>query len=192
MLPLAMVILSCNGPETGQDSPEKKEEKEAPKAYIPVTDYIRGEIKTLDSLPVGILKRIRAGNRSDSAYIQPAEFRQLAAEFLPQELEKGKFEQSFTESSFFDQSTELLTFTYQASNTASAVKRVDVLISPSLQLDKVKSIYIEKDYQSGDTVFNKKMYWKAGTSFQVVTQKAVAGQPATPEQLKVIWDPSSY
>lgn len=185
----SLLLFSCSNPGQKQ---EKKEDKEAPKAYIPVTDYIRSELKTIDSLPVGILKRITAGNRTDSAFIQPAEFRQLAADFLCPELERGKFEQGFTESSFFDQSTELLTFTYQATDPALTVKRVDVLISPSLQLDKIKSIYIERAYQSGDTAFDKKMYWKANTSFQVATQKSAGQQPAKLEQLKVIWDPLNY
>ena len=189
---MCLLVFSCRQAEPKQETTEKKEEKEAPKAYLPVTDYIRGEMRAIDSLPVGILKRITAGNRSDSAFIQPAEFRQLASAFLLPELEKGKFEQSFSESSFFDQSTELLTFTYQGTDPNVAVKRVDVLISPSLQLDKIKSIYIEKSYQSGDTLFSKKMYWKAGASFQVATQKSRDGQPASLEQLKVIWDPSGY
>lgn len=185
---LSLLVFSCSQPE---QKPEKKEEKEAPKAYIPVTDYIRSELKTIDSLPVGIVKRVTAGNKTDSGFIQPAEFRQLAEQFLSPELERGKFEQGFTESSFFDQTSELLTFTYQATDPALPVKRVDVLISPSLQLDKIKSIYIEKAYQSGDTVFNKKMYWKANTSFQVATQKSL-GQQQTMEELKVIWDPFGY
>jgi hypothetical protein len=185
---LSLFVLSCGEPEQQQ---VKKDEKDTTKAYLPVTDYIRGEIKTIDSLPVGILKRVTKGNKADSAFIQPAEFRLLAAEFLSNELEKGQFEQSFTESSFFDQSTELLTFTYEGTNPAVTVKRVDVLISPSLQLDKIKSIYMEKAYKSGDTSISKKMYWKAGASFQVATEKKMAQQSRL-EQIKVIWDPRDY
>lgn len=186
---LSLFVISCGEPE---QQPEKKDEKDTAKLFLPVTDYIRGEIKTIDSLPVGILKRVTAGNRADSAFIQQAEFRLLAAEFLPDELEKGKFEQSFTESSFFDQSTELLTFTYEGTDPSVTVKRVDVLISPSLQLDKIKSIYMEKAYKSGDTSISKKMFWKAGSSFQVATEKSLAQKPPTLEQVKVIWDPMNY
>jgi len=191
---MAVLVSACG--EGGQQQPAVKDTTtsatDTPKTYLPVTDYIRGEIRSLDSLPVGILKRVTNGKRSDSVFIQPAEFRQLASQFLSPELEKGRFEQSFAESSFFDQTTELLTFTYQATDPASTVRRVDVLISPSLQLDKVRSVYIEKAYTSGDTAVSSKMYWKAGASFQIATAKSVGQQLPAVQQVKVIWDPFSY
>ena len=191
---MAVLVCSCNGP--GQQQPTSQDtttaKADTPKTYIPVTDYIRGEIKKLDSLPVGILKRSTVGSKTDSGYIKLEQFRQLAQQFLAPELERGRFERSFAESSFYDQSTELLTFTYQATDPASIVRRVDVLISPSLTLDKVKSIYLEKAWKSGDTAINSKLYWKAGASFQVATEKVAAQQVLPMEQLKVIWDPMSY
>ena len=190
-----LLLAACgqSGEQAAQDTTTSSTPApDTPKSYIPVTDYIRSEIKSLDSLPIGILKRTTNGNRSDSVFIQPAEFRQLAAQFLSPELEKGKFEQSFTESSFFDQTTQLLTFTYQATDPANTVKRVDVLISPSLAIDKVRSVYMEKAYSSGDTAVSSKMYWKAGASFQVATAKTVGQQQQDMQQVKVIWDPMSY
>lgn len=188
---IAVLVCSCNGPEQKPGSQDNTPKTDSPKTYIPVTDYIRSEINGVDSLPVGILKRLTIGNKTDSGFIKPAEFRQLAAQFISPELEKEKFEQSFTESSFYDESTELLTFTYQATGPTT-VRRVDVLISPSLSLDKIKSIYIEKAWKSGDTAINSKLYWRAGSSFQVATEKLAAQQLLPMEQLKVIWDPSNY
>ena len=46
--------------------------------------------------------------------------------------------------------------------------------------------------KSGDTTINKKIYCKAGTSFQILTQRSLQDQPAVIEQLKVIWDPLNY
>jgi len=190
---MGVLVCSCNEPEQKQAASQDSSTKpDSPKVYIPVTDYIRGEINKVDSLPVGILKRLTVGEKTDSGYIKPAEFRRLAQQFLSPELERGRFEQSFNESSFYDQSTEMLTFTYQSTDPASIVRRVDVLISPSLTLDKVKSIYLEKAWKSGDTAVNSKLYWKAGTSFQVATERVAAQQLLPMEQLKVIWDPMSY
>ena len=189
------VLLGACGESTQQQPPVKDTATSAtdtPKAYIPVADYIRSEIKSLDSLPVGILKRVTTGNRSDSGFIQPAEFRQLAAQFLSPELERGKFEQSFTETSFFDETTQLLTFTYEATDPALTVRRVDVLISPSLALDKIRSVYVEKAYKSGDTAVSSKMYWKGGASFQIASAKTPGQQVPVEQQVKVIWDPMSY
>jgi hypothetical protein len=189
---MAVLFCACNGPEQPQAANEKAPAADTPQVYIPVVDYIRGEIRSIDSVPVGILKRVTAGNRTDSGFIKAEEFRQLAQQFLAPELERGKFEQSFTESSFFDESSQLLTFTYQANEAASIVRRVDVLIAPSLQLDKIRSVYMEKAYKSGDTAISSKLYWKAGASFQVATEKSLAQQPPARQQVKVIWDPQDY
>ncbi len=188
MVILAILVNACQEPK--QTPPPDQEEPK--KVYIPVSDYIQSQIQSVDSLPVGILKRVISGNRSDSAFITQEEFKRLAAEFLPKELEKENFERSFTESSFMDESTESIAFNYQATEAASPLKRVDVLVSPSLEEDKIKSIYMEKSYSNGDTSFVKKLYWKAGSNFNIITQRTIGQQAAEVEQVKVIWDPLNY
>ncbi|HEY0678815.1 MAG TPA: hypothetical protein VGD17_11050 [Chitinophagaceae bacterium] len=195
IIPIAIIaFIACKQPKTDTAAKGKEEvvKKEEPTEYIPVNDYIRNEIKSIDSLPVGILKRETNGGKGDSVFITPPEFKRLSAVFLPKELEKDNFQRSFTESSFFDQTTESLTFTYQANDPASSVRRVDVLASPSLQLDKIKSVYIEKSFSNADTVFNQKLYWKGGTSFTIITEKILAQKPPVIHQVKVIWDPMNY
>lgn len=191
VLILALAFNACQEAEK-QRSTEEKQETNETKAYIPVTDYIKTEIRALDSTPTGILKRINYKNGTDSVFINPDEFKQLAQAFLPPELDKGRFERSFTESSFIDQTTESLTFTYESVDNTSAIRRVDVLLAPSLEVDKIKSVYIEKMFAVGDTAVEQKMYWKAGESFQITTLKSVPGHSPDVHQLKVIWDPFSY
>lgn len=183
---------ACSEPQ--QPAAETKaEQKEEKKAYLPVSDYLHSEIRKVDSAVAGILKRvIKNGRQMDSVFISPQEFHALTQEFLAPELAGERFEKSFRESSFFDETTESLTFTYEASDTAVSVRRVDVLVAPSLEIDKVKTIYMEKNYASGDTAISKKMMWKAGSDFSIVTIKTVAAKQPDVEQVKVIWDPLKY
>jgi hypothetical protein len=189
---ISLFIGACRDSGNNQQAQAKNDTAQAKKEYLPVMDYIRSEINTIDSLPVGILKRTNTGNKVDSAFITPKEFKQLAAQFLSEELKKENFEKSFSESSFPDQTTGLITFTYQATNPAMELKRIDVHISPSLQMDRIRSIYMEKVSSGTDTIVEKKMYWRSGTSFNIITQKTPAGKAASLDQLKVIWDPMNY
>src|SRR5215217_3287259 len=91
MVLMTMLINACSEPAK-QPVRDEKDTNE----YIPVTDYIKSEINTVDSLPGGILKRGSRGGKSDSAFITSAEFNRLAAEFLPKELGKDTFRKSFS------------------------------------------------------------------------------------------------
>jgi hypothetical protein len=179
-----MLLSSCR--ETPKETVKEKE------PYIAVADILRSDIKQIDSLPVGILKRTTINNKSDSAFITPEEFKKLAANFLPAELEQANFERLFKESSFIDETTELLTFQYSTTDTSSTLRRVDILLPPSLMMDKVNNIYLEKFFATGDTVTNQKLYWKPGNNFQIITEKTIPGREPVIERTKVIWDPSNY
>jgi hypothetical protein len=183
--------LACNQPGPKPQAQESGKAADSSE-YIPVRDYILSQIASIDSLPVGILKRETIGSKTDSSFISPEEFRKLAQEFLPAELEKDAFKRMFSETSFMDQTTESLAFTYQAKDASSSVKRVDVLAAPSLELDKIKSIYMEKAFMRNDTAFTQKMLWKVGKSFSIISTSTAAEQGPGLKQLKVIWDPMEY
>jgi hypothetical protein len=72
-----------------------------------------------------------------------------------------------------------------------AIQRVDVILDPNpVTDDKVKTIYIEKKETVRDTIIMKKLYWKAGKNFQVITSKKFRDQAEKISQLKVAWDDS--
>ena len=157
-------------------------------AYFPVGEYLETEILYVDSVPLA-LRRYRTFNgKTDSAFIQVPEFNQLALQFLPTELHDGSFEKNFTESSFSDQSTQSIMFTYSTKVSDQSLRRVDVQTVTGHGSQKVKSIYLEKKHTSGDSLILEKMYWRTGKSFQIVTMTTVKGKPPVEQQLKVVWD----
>ena len=151
------------------------------KQFFPVQEFLLGEIRYVDSLPVGILKYTTTGKRIDSGYIKMPEFKQLAYEFLSAELEEGMFEEQFDEVSFFDHGTKYATFNYSPKNNNTEIKRVDVIASREGEFDKINSIYIEKNNGASPL---KKLYWKAGRHFQIIREDSAGKQSVT----KVVWN----
>ena len=195
-LPVLIIVFSflisaCKNDEEKKGTPPPQEEK---KNFFPVADYIRSEISYVDSLPIAITKFIIRNGSKDSMYIKASEFDRLAKDFLPAELSNPGFEKDFTENSFFDQTTGLLTFTYSTKNKQSLLQRVDVLVTPSSTsntgFDKVKSIYMERLENKNDTLATKKMYWRAKKSFDIISILQPLNQSPISDQLRVVWDNS--
>ncbi len=189
LIAMAFLLFACrdNKQQTTETTKTEKQEKTR---FFPVADYLRSEIRYVDSLPLGIVKYSIVNGHTDSVYIKSAEFDQLAKEFLPASLEEPAFGKAFNETSFLDQTTQSATFTYSRKDKAPGLQRVDVLASPDPGYDKVKSIYLEQSIMNKDTSITKKMYWKAGKSFQIISIVQPSGQPAISSQLKVVWDNS--
>lgn len=182
---ICLTVIACKDNKPKTEDPDKKQDEIR---FFPVADYIRSEISYVDSLPLRIVKyQIRDG-RTDSTYIQAAEFDQLAAAFLPPELDSLVFKREFSENSFLDQTTKSLTFTYSHKNNKPGLQRVDVLATPDPGFDKVKSIYMEELITKNDTSIIKKMYWKSRKNFQILTIIQPTNQTAINNQLKVVWD----
>ena len=157
-------------------------------AFLPVADYLRGEISYVDSTPLAIRQYITRNNRFDSAFIRQGDFNRLAAEFLAPELDPDSFPKNYKESSFMDKTTGYLSFTYSTQNKALSLQRVDVLVAPGAATDNIKSIYLERIFPAGDTTVTKKLFWQTGTSFQIFTSKQFSGGAPLEDQLKVVWE----
>ena len=156
--------------------------------FFPVAEYLMSEILHVDSVPLALRKYTTIKSKTDSSFIQVPEFNALARRFLPQELHDGRFQKDFTESSFMDKSTQSITFTYSTAVKELPLQRVDVQTIPHNGSQTVRSIYLEKNYSSGDSLITEKMYWRTGKSFQIATLTAIKGKPPVEQLLKVVWD----
>jgi hypothetical protein len=186
---LGLTIVSCKNPgqQTAPSSKDSIPPNDTANTFFPVAEYLETEILHVDSVPLALKKYTTIKDRTDSAFIQVPEFNTLAKQFLPQELHDGRFEKDFTESSFMDKSTQSVTFTYSTAVAELPLKRVDVLTIAHNGSQQVKSIYLEKNYSSGDSLITQKMYWRAGKSFQIATRTTLKGKPSIEQLLKVVW-----
>jgi hypothetical protein len=184
---VSLLLGSACGSHTSPAPPAQKKDSTAT-AFLPVADYLRGEISYVDSTPLAIRKYTTRDNRADSSFIQQEEFNRLAKEFLTPELATDSFSKNFSENSFMDKTTGYLSFTYSTRDKTLPLQRVDVLAAPGASVDKVMSIYLEKVFPSGDTVVRKKMFWQTVRSFLIFTSRQLPGKAPLENQLKVVWE----
>lgn len=190
LLSFILVFSACSNtdPETPAEPATTDSTSAVTQNFFPIQDFLKSEIAAVNSASSGIRKYTSSGTAKDSGYIQPEEFNKLAQEFLPSALNDSVFKKEFKETSFIDKATEGSTFYYSTTNPAIELKRADVVTQKTDTYDKVKSIYLERNYISGTNTIIKKLYWKPGRNFQVITQTLKnSGAPET-ELIKVVWD----
>ena len=164
----------------------------ATQAFFPVTDFIGGQIKMVDSLQMPISKSITINHKTTLAPpMNDAEFKTLAAAFLQPDISDPSLKKFYKESSYADQSIPSIVLSYTTTDPALEIKKIDVIITPDpIKSDKVRTIYMEKQRVAGDTIIRQKLYWKANRNFQVITEKQVGKTLLPAEQVKVVWDPT--
>jgi hypothetical protein len=185
---VTVIVCSCTNSGSTPADAVSKDTTSAPKEYFPVNDFIKNDISYADSFFTSFKKYTTINNKTDSLFIKPEEFKQLAAEFTGSELSKDALEKDYKETSFMDQATA--TFNYSTTNSKLPIQRIDVLAKQGESFDKISSIYIEKTTVSGDTTIHEKMYWKTRKSFQVITETTIKAQLPTLNHYKVVWDAS--
>ena len=192
LIPIAIGIIGCKNKEE-QSSPlsDQQQKTDSPevKNYLPVLDFLKGEIQNVDSFFAGMKKITVRNGKTDSTFISSEEFHGITNEFVTNDLTKEFLEAHYNETSFMDQSTQSVTFTYEPKDHNLAIRRIDLLTGQSSSgLDKLKSLFIEKQVNSGDTSILKRLFWKAGKNFLLITQKTVGQNPPDISQVKVVWD----
>ena len=184
---LLFTMFGCKD-NTGSESDSTTNSRDSIQIY-PVSSFFKEQIREIDSLQLPTVKYTSAGERRDTTAVTMEEVRMLAQEFIDADI--SKLSNQYKESNFADQSIPSITFSYTATNNKLPIQRVDVILDPNPVLyDQIKTVYIEKQQVTNDTLINKKLYWKSDKNFQVITSKRVTGTPESMSQVKVAWDNS--
>jgi hypothetical protein len=183
-----LFLYSCNGsakPETnsataGKDSAENQK-------FFPVTAYLKGEIYNIKKNGINPLKYTSVNNHTDSAWLKIDEIDAAVQEFLQPQIDSSGLTEMFTEKSFFDQSINAVTFTYEPISSlpdSMKLRRWDVYIDP--QSDKVKRIYLVKEM---DKTKMLQLTWVSGQWCKIVSiitdEKGIS---KIEKEEKLVWD----
>jgi hypothetical protein len=158
------------------------------KQFFPVLDYLKGELNNVDSFATAIRVYTTLNGKTDSSMIKVEDFNGIMQEFLPPELSKENFEKYYSESSFYDQTTQTSTFTYATKNDDLEFHRIDVLVQGSESYDKVSSIYMEKFIGGDDSSMIKKMLLVGGKSLMINSEKTIGNNKPVARQDKYVWN----
>lgn len=156
--------------------------------FFPVADYIKSQVHLADSLKLLLIKIVIKEKDSIPTSLSQQEFIKIAEQFYEPDISSAELKPQYKETAFADQSIPSITLTYTTTNTSLEIQRLDVLIKPDpVQSDKVRSIYIEKSFNKGDTSFSKKLYWKADKNCQVITTAQVNNEAPVTSVEKISW-----
>ncbi|RYY21884.1 MAG: hypothetical protein EOO04_17240 [Chitinophagaceae bacterium] len=158
------------------------------KQFFPILDYLKGELNNVDSFATAIRSYSTIDGKTDSGIIKVEQFKGIMQEFLAPELSKENFEKYYSESSFFDQTTQTSTFTYATKNDDLEFHRIDVLVQGSDSYDKVSSIYMEKFTGGDDSSVVKKMLLVGGKSMMINSETTLGANKPVIRQDKFVWN----
>ena len=197
-LVFVLVLIACTNnptadtPATPDNTQTGQPADTTAKAFLPVADFIRGDISMTESYAAGVLLKRETGDKKDSAFISQAQFKQLAAEFLPPELDSASFHNLFTESLLANSEGDGMTFMYTTSEPRSSVRKVIVYTVAGDMASKVNRIYMEKEVARGDTGISQKLTWKMRQYLIIAENKQTSGGYNETVVRKAIWDPQRF
>ncbi len=178
----SLLLFSCG---TGKS----KEADPGAADFFPVKPYLLQQLHRIDSLSLPTTLIRQADGRSDTLAISAAECREMATPFLEPDISTEPLKSRYKETSFADQSIPSITFTYTTADSSLPLKRTDVVLKPDpVMTDQVKSIYMEKLYQVGDTLVTDKLFWKADHYYQVISSRQWGENTPRIRTMKVVWD----
>ena len=164
-----------------------KNSKKEPKDYIDVSSYLKGQLRYIDTVPFAFLKVVQQDSvYTDSQFITKEQVKQIAGQFLIEELEKKNFEKNFKETSFADATIHTVTITYEAIDESCPISRVDVYVNP--EKEQISQLYLVRYKENSDSAVSQQMLWKHNKSFTLITSVTKKNEPEKITTEKVIWD----
>lgn len=178
---LVVFVSACN---------TKPNKPEVPAAnFFPVPEYIRGELKRLDSSNKQFYKVSTTESGADTISIERKELPRYATDFLKlPDISKKEVKDDYTIDHLYDDLLKAFVFTFTTKED-HPVKREDVVVEPELNSEgknDIRSIFVDIWDSKGDTLIEKKLLWESGSGFQSTITKEVNGQQRI-ERIKVYW-----
>ncbi len=158
-------------------------------AFFPVTKYILGQLREIDSMPVTPLKITTIKDKSDSIWMKKEDIRIFSQPFLHPEIDTANLKSFFLQRSFLDQSINAFTFSYDAVSTLPdtlSLKRWDVYIDP--QKNIVKRIYLIKEQNINGQQQTIQLTWKSDKWCKITTITTSVNNTSERKEETMKWD----
>lgn len=165
---------------------------EAAGAFFPVRSFLQSQVKHIDTSLYPLRKIVKEGSASDTVFIPREQFRREAAPFLNiEDLAGKKWKDDYTESRMYDDVLQRAVFTYTPRQNDAPILRQDVTIQPGTagSDDQVKTIFINRMDEAGDSTVQQKMLWEVDRRFQIITTISRKGQPDHSRTVELWWGP---
>lgn len=163
----------------------KTKRPDSTKAYFSVVDYLKGEVKKMDTLPLAFMKITTGGTTSDTVKSSKQEFDRYARQFtdLPDIASTDNMD-DYTETNDFEESLGNVLLMYSAKKLQSEVRSETVMMEPDENGNThVKTILANTMETGGDSTVVRDLTWHVGKRFQIVSK---VNKPKQPEKISTV------
>jgi hypothetical protein len=182
---ICIIFISCQSPKNEKTAVMNKQEDEL--FIFPVTSYLKGQLKQLDSMEITPLKVVTSNGQSDSVWLDRSDIRMNATLFLSPNIDSSGMAPFYSEKSFLDQTINAVTFSYDPKTKlpdSLNLTHWDVYINP--QTSRVERIYLVKESEEQNVNVTTQLTWLSDKWFSIRTIKDADGKPEVKET-KIIW-----
>ena len=177
----SLVLIGCNNGESSTEVPGPE------KQFYPISSYIESQLKYLDSVPLAIIHYTTINNATDTGITEKKDFRtSVGKAFIESDISGADQKKNYEETSFIDATLGVITLSYAPKRDGLPIQKAYVLLSQ--ENSAVKTIYVERTMQGGDSTVTKKMLWNANKSCQVTSIIQKTNQPEKTIQERFVWD----
>lgn len=158
-------------------------------SIFPVTNFLKGQLREIDSMQVTPLRMITINGKTDSTWLNRADIRPGAAPFLTPLIDSATMSSIFSEKSFLDQTINSYTFSYDPKvKLPDSIKLThwDVYMSP--QTNKITRIYMVKEKKENNKDIITQLTWFANQWYSIRTITQQQGKQPEVKEEKMIWD----
>lgn len=185
VIALLTILVSCS--QADKSKPLEAVSRDST-TFFPVTDFLEGQLKEIESMPVTPLKTITENGKVDSFWVTREDIRGFAKPFLLPEIDSVSMNSYFSGKSFLDATINLITLTYEPKTVLPKdlkLRHWDVYIDP--QSGEVQRVYMVKEEWEQDINVTTQLTWNVNKwcSIRSITQK----EGSTPEikEEKMVW-----
>jgi hypothetical protein len=169
----------------------KKDENAA--EFFPVSSFLKGQVKNVDTSLYRIIKIETENGRSDTSFIKREDFGKMADDFtrLP-DIGSDKYYDDYEETQMYDDALESFILTYTTKEEENEVQRADVMLGRANEegTNDVKNIIVRTVQNKGNTSIEKSMVWYVDQKFIIITKTFTKDKPEKIKKLEVIWNDS--
>lgn len=178
---------ACHSNETSQPAAAQTEADSI--NIFPVTSFLKGQLKQLDTMPVTPLLITTQNGKTDSTWLKREDIRKNATPFLTPEIDSSGMYSWFKENSFLDQTINAYTFSYDPKKELpDSIHLIhwDVYMNP--QTNSIQRIYMVKEKDSADQNITTQLTWLVNKWYSIRTITQIAGHKAQVRGEKMIWN----
>jgi len=156
---------------------------------FPVTSFLKGRLRVLDTMPITPLQTITENGKVDSLWMKRADIRKYAGPFLSPIIDSSTMYPFFTEKSFLDQTINAYTFSYDPKVSlpdSINLTHWDVYMNP--QTNSIERIYLVKEKDENNESTTTQLTWLVDKWYSIRTITQVSGKEAHVKEEKMIWN----